>query len=41
MPQWSRALAAPEDLGSVPSTFMVSHNCNSRSKGLDVLFWPL
>jgi hypothetical protein len=35
MVQWSRALAAlPEDLGSIPSTHMAAHNCNSSSRGI-------
>ena len=33
-----RALAVlPEDLGSIPSTHMVAHNCNSSSRGSDTL----
>ena len=36
---WQRALIVlPEDLYSVPSTHMVSHNYNSRIP--DALFWP-
>lgn len=40
MTQWLRAPAAIlEDLGSVPSTHMATHNSSSR--GSDPLQWPL
>ena len=30
--QWLRALTdLPEDLGSIPSTHMAAHNCNSKT----------
>lgn len=29
-----------EDPASVPSTYVVAHNCNSSSLGTDVPFWP-
>ena len=41
MAQWFRALAAPEDVGLVPSAAIMVHNCNSRCRGLDALLWPL
>jgi hypothetical protein len=42
MAQQLGALAAfPEDLGSIPSTHMAAHNCNSSSRGFDALFWPM
>ena len=43
MSRWPRALAAlPEDPGSVPSTaWRLTTVCNSRSRGLAALFWPL
>jgi hypothetical protein len=31
MVQWLRALGVlPEDLGSIPSTYVAAHNCNSK-----------
>jgi hypothetical protein len=36
--QQLRALAAfPEDPGSIPSTHMTAHNCNSSSRGFNAL----